>query len=85
MSFPLTVVRTGSLILYVITVYYDRIIAMDDGKVAEFDTPLNLFDNEDSIFRSLCNEAGLSRQDIVRIRTGAVSQVTTEIPSAEGI
>ncbi|KAH8103355.1 multidrug resistance-associated ABC transporter [Cristinia sonorae] len=66
-------------------VYYDRIIAMDDGKVAEFDTPLNLFDNEDSIFRSLCNEAGLSRQDIVRIRTGAVSQVTTEIPSAEGI
>lgn len=42
---------------------------MDNGKVAEFDTVLNLFDKEDSIFRSLCNEASLSRQDIVRIRS----------------
>ena len=60
-------------------VYYDRIIVMDAGKVAEFDTPLNLFDKEDSIFRSLCNEAGLSRQDIVRIRSGAVSNTTTTV------
>ena len=52
-------------------VYYDRILVMDAGKVAEYDTPLNLFDREDSIFRSLCNEAGLSRQDIVRIRASA--------------
>jgi ATP-binding cassette, subfamily C (CFTR/MRP), member 1 len=42
---------------------------MDAGKVAEYDTPLNLFDREDSIFRSLCDEANLSRQDIVRIRS----------------
>ena len=42
---------------------------MDAGRVAEFDTPLNLFDKEDSTFRSLCNEANLSRQDIVKIRT----------------
>lgn len=49
-------------------VYYDRILVMDDGHVAEFDTVLNLFDKEDSIFRSLCDEAGLSRQDILRIR-----------------
>jgi ATP-binding cassette subfamily C (CFTR/MRP) protein 1 len=34
-------------------------------------TPLNLFDNESSVFRSLCNEANLTRQDIVRIRTNA--------------
>ena len=52
-------------------VYYDRILVMDAGNVAEYDTPLNLFDREDSIFRSLCNEAGLSRQDIVRIRASA--------------
>ena len=52
------------------TVYYDRVLVMDGGRVAEFDTPLNLFDREDSIFRSLCNEAGLTRQDIVRIRAG---------------
>ncbi|KAF9500249.1 multidrug resistance-associated ABC transporter [Pleurotus eryngii] len=49
--------------------YYDRVLVMDNGKVAEFDTVLNLFDKEDSIFRSLCNEASLSRQDIVRIRS----------------
>jgi len=51
-------------------VYYDRILVLDSGKVAELDEPLNLFDKEDSIFRSLCDEAGLSRQDIVRIRSG---------------
>ncbi|THG96760.1 hypothetical protein EW026_g5132 [Hermanssonia centrifuga] len=50
-------------------VYYDRVLVMDAGRVAEFDTPLNLFDKEDSIFRSLCSEAGLTRQDIVRIRS----------------
>lgn len=43
---------------------------MDGGEVAEFDTPLNLFDKEDSIFRSLCDEAGLSRSDVLRIRAG---------------
>jgi ATP-binding cassette subfamily C (CFTR/MRP) protein 1 len=42
---------------------------MDAGKVAEFDTVLNLYDNEASIFRSLCNEANLVREDILRIRT----------------
>jgi len=53
-------------------VYYDRILVMDGGRVAEYDTPLALFDREESIFRSLCNEAQLSRQDIVRIRAGVV-------------
>ncbi|KAK1229440.1 hypothetical protein PQX77_007488 [Marasmius sp. AFHP31] len=48
--------------------YYDRILVMDAGKVAEFDTVLNLFDKQDSIFRSLCDEANLGRADILRIR-----------------
>ncbi|KAJ7172563.1 multidrug resistance-associated ABC transporter [Mycena filopes] len=48
--------------------YYDRILVMDAGQVAEFDTVLNLYDKEDSIFRSLCNEANLQRADIVKIR-----------------
>ncbi|KZT03118.1 uncharacterized protein LAESUDRAFT_729629 [Laetiporus sulphureus 93-53] len=48
--------------------YYDCIVVMDDGRVAEFDIPLNLFDKENSIFRSLCNEAGLSRENIISIR-----------------
>jgi ATP-binding cassette subfamily C (CFTR/MRP) protein 1 len=54
--------------LELFTAFYDRILVMDSGVVAEFDTPLNLFDQEDSIFRSLCNEASLTRDDIVRIR-----------------
>ena len=41
---------------------------MDDGKVAEFDTVLNLFDKTDSIFRSLCDEASLDRTDIIRLQ-----------------
>jgi hypothetical protein len=41
---------------------------MDKGRVVEYDTVLELFDRRYSIFRSLCNEAGLSREDIVRIR-----------------
>jgi ATP-binding cassette subfamily C (CFTR/MRP) protein 1 len=41
---------------------------MDSGRIAEFDTVLALFDRQASIFRSLCNEAGLSRQDILHIR-----------------
>ncbi|KAJ3508457.1 hypothetical protein NLJ89_g5746 [Agrocybe chaxingu] len=44
--------------------YYDRVLVMDDGKVVEYDTVLNLFDKEDSIFRSLCDEANLQRSDI---------------------
>jgi ATP-binding cassette subfamily C (CFTR/MRP) protein 1 len=69
--------------------YYDRILVMDAGEVAEYDvrslpsplgmranplqTPLNLFDNDTSIFRSLCNEAGLTRQDIERIRASVAN------------
>lgn len=44
---------------------------MDAGQVAEFDTPLALFDRPGSIFRGMCDKANLSRADIVRIRTGA--------------
>ncbi|KAJ3517101.1 hypothetical protein NLJ89_g715 [Agrocybe chaxingu] len=49
--------------------HYDRILVMNDGLVAEFDTVLNLFDKHDSIFRSLCNEANLTRTDIMKLRT----------------
>ena len=50
---------------------------MDKGLVAEFDTPLGLYDKPDSIFRGLCHEAGLTREDIERIRNtgGAASSV----------
>jgi len=47
--------------------YYNHVIVIDGGKVAEFDTVLNLFDEETSIFCSLCDEVNLQRVDIVRI------------------
>ncbi len=41
---------------------------MDDGNVAEFDSALRLFDREDSLFRALCDEAQLTRADIMEYR-----------------
>ena len=55
---------------------------MDAGRVVEFAAPLALFDREDSVFRSLCNEANLSRQDILKIRATVHGQ--TPAPSAPG-
>ncbi|KAJ4467870.1 ABC protein [Lentinula aciculospora] len=43
---------------------YDRILVMDAGQVAEFDTPLNLFQRDGSIFRSLCHRSNISILDI---------------------
>lgn len=51
-----------------ITAYYDRVLVVDAGNIAEYDTVLNLLEKPGSIFRSLCDEAGLSKQDILRIR-----------------
>ncbi|KAK0542683.1 hypothetical protein OC845_006498 [Tilletia horrida] len=51
--------------------FYDRVLVMDKGQVAEFDAPLTLFDRTDSIFRSMCDAAKLTREDIVTIRAAA--------------
>ncbi|CAA7257506.1 unnamed protein product [Cyclocybe aegerita] len=55
--------------------HYDRILVMNDGLVAEFDTALNLFDRPDSIFRSLCNEANLARADIMKLRAEHTTKI----------
>jgi len=52
--------------------YYDRILVMDQGRVAEFDAPLVLFDREDSLFRGLCDEAGLTRAELLRLKAVGV-------------
>jgi len=57
-------------------VFYDRVLVMDAGQLAEFDTPLALFDRPDSIFRAMCDKASLSREDIVRIRSNAEAAMT---------
>ncbi|ODN79695.1 hypothetical protein L202_03623 [Cryptococcus amylolentus CBS 6039] len=51
--------------------YYDRILVMDAGKVAEFDSPLDLFDESESIFRALCDKSRITREELLRIRRGA--------------
>ncbi|KAJ7888008.1 P-loop containing nucleoside triphosphate hydrolase protein [Mycena leptocephala] len=43
---------------------YDRILVVDAGKIAEFDTPLNLFNRNESLFRSLCDKSNITSEDI---------------------
>lgn len=38
---------------------YDRLIVLDKGTVAEFDTPFNLLKKEDGIFRNMCLKSGM--------------------------
>ncbi|KAJ2247958.1 hypothetical protein GGI13_004843 [Coemansia sp. RSA 455] len=37
---------------------YDRVLVLDKGKVAEFDTPWNMLQREGGIFRSMCEKSG---------------------------
>ncbi|KAH7339705.1 P-loop containing nucleoside triphosphate hydrolase protein [Rhizoctonia solani] len=62
--------------------FYDRVLVMDKGRLKEYDTPLNLFDNPDSQFRAMCDKAGLSRADIVKIRANAEAQLQNPAPSS---
>ncbi|KAK4055619.1 hypothetical protein OIV83_000165 [Microbotryomycetes sp. JL201] len=44
----------------------DRVLVMSDGQVAEFDTPINLFQKQDGIFASMCERSGISEQDMLK-------------------
>jgi ABC-type multidrug transport system fused ATPase/permease subunit len=37
---------------------YDRLIVLDKGRIAEFDTPLALIEKKDGIFRDMCLKSG---------------------------
>lgn len=39
---------------------YDRILVLEKGEVAEFDSPKSLFQQEDSIFRQMCLRSGIT-------------------------
>lgn len=45
-------------------IHYDRICVMDQGRIAEMDTPLNLWDKTEGIFRGMCDKSGITREDI---------------------
>lgn len=42
---------------------YDRVLVMDAGQVAEYDTPLNLF-KQQGIFWSMCQQSNITEDDI---------------------
>lgn len=42
---------------------YDRIVVMDQGKIAELDTPANLY-KQGGIFRGMCDKGGIRAEDI---------------------
>ncbi|KAF8802446.1 P-loop containing nucleoside triphosphate hydrolase protein [Phlegmacium glaucopus] len=43
---------------------YDRILVLDGGQIAEFDTPLNLYRKDGGIFHALCEKSNISENDI---------------------
>jgi len=43
---------------------YDRILVLNEGIVAEFDTPYNLFKIEGGFFRGMCERSNISWKDI---------------------
>ncbi|KAL1964629.1 hypothetical protein VTN77DRAFT_6803 [Rasamsonia byssochlamydoides] len=43
---------------------YDRICVMDQGQIAEMDTPLNLWE-KGGIFRGMCDRSGIKREDFL--------------------
>lgn len=43
---------------------YDRICVMDKGRIAEMDTPIELWKREGGIFRSMCDRSGIRVEDI---------------------
>lgn len=43
---------------------YDRICVMDQGRIAELDSPLALWKNEGGIFRGMCERSGIRVEDI---------------------
>ena len=47
---------------------YDRICVMDQGRIAELDTPLALWQDEEGIFRSMCDRSGIRREDFEQIK-----------------
>jgi len=61
----------------------DMVLVMDQGKVAEYDTPANLLAKPDSVFASLVNEAGLGAGPS-RGGSKAPSRAPSRPPSIKG-
>jgi ATP-binding cassette subfamily C (CFTR/MRP) protein 1 len=47
---------------------YDRIVVMDQGRIAELDTPVKLYE-KNGIFRGMCERSGIRREDFDDTKT----------------
>ncbi|RCK59331.1 Oligomycin resistance ATP-dependent permease YOR1 [Candida viswanathii] len=48
---------------------YSRILVLDKGQVIEFDTPWNLYNQENSIFRTMCQKSHITQLDFQETAT----------------
>jgi hypothetical protein len=70
-SLVFLILTTSPSLLVRSTVFYDKILVLDAGRVAEFDTPLNLFaQGEKSIFHQMCVKSSISKEEIERAMAG---------------
>ncbi|WEJ95357.1 hypothetical protein PSN45_002872 [Yamadazyma tenuis] len=47
-------------------VNYDKILVLDKGEVKEFDSPWNLYNQQDSIFQQMCFKSKIEAEDFTR-------------------
>lgn len=62
---------------------YDRVLVMDKGHIAEFDTPLALFEQTNGIFRGMCDSSSITREDIEKSRFEAFQEIS-DLEATEG-
>ena len=60
---------------------YNRVMLLEDGKIAEFDTPANLLANRDSKFYALCKATGKEEFSTLK-RLAGVADTTRETTTA---
>ncbi|KAK2767541.1 hypothetical protein FQN54_003698 [Arachnomyces sp. PD_36] len=49
-------------------IHYDRICVMDQGRIAELDTPIRLWEGSagEGVFRGMCDRSGIKREDFAQ-------------------
>jgi ATP-binding cassette subfamily C (CFTR/MRP) protein 1 len=45
---------------------YDRILVLEDGEIAEFDSPVALMQNRGGPFQSMCERSGITLEDVLK-------------------
>lgn len=56
---------------------YNRVMLLEDGRIAEFDTPTNLLANRNSKFYALCKATGKEEFSTLKRLAGITRETTT--------